>query len=448
MADTSLLRHCPLVTTAAALRTSDLDLFDHIEQVCDRLDAVDEQIQAILPEADRRARLREDAAILLRTHPDPENRPPLFGVPVGVKDIFRVKGFPTQAGSQLPAELFEGEEAACVQLLRNAGALFLGKTVTTEFAYFEPGPTRNPHNPNHTPGGSSSGSAAAVAAGLCPLALGTQTIGSIIRPAAFCGVVGFKPSYGRIDPSGVIFIAPSLDHVGMFTQDVAGMRLIASLVCRDWRETNRSSSRIQEWGEDNVERLPTLGIPEGDYLRQASPEGLQQYEEQVSRLEHAGYTVKRVATLERISDLIWHHRALMAGEMAQVHRDWFARYEPLYRPRTAEMIRMGQQVTSDTLETARKLQIQLRTELDTQMQATGIDLWISPSAIGTAPKGLDSTGDPVMSFPWTFAGLPTVSLPTSTHEDSLPVGIQVIGRYMADELLLAWANAIADTLSK
>ena len=154
-------------------------------------------------------------------------------MPVGVKDIFHAAGFETRAGSQLPPELLTGPEADAVGRLRAAGCLILGKTVTTEFAYYEPEPTRNPHNLAHTPGGSSSGSAAAVAAGLAPLALGTQTIGSVIRPAAFCGIVGFKPSYGRISPEGLIFFSPSLDHVGLFTQDVAGMSLAAAVLCEN-----------------------------------------------------------------------------------------------------------------------------------------------------------------------------------------------------------------------
>jgi len=154
---------------------------------------------------------------------------------VGIKDIFHVDGFVTRAGTRVPPERFAGPEAASVALLREAGALIAGKTVTTEFAYFEPGPTRNPHNPAHTPGGSSSGSAAAVAAGLCQLALGTQTIGSVIRPAAFCGVVGFKPSFGRIPTSGLVYFSRTIDHVGLFTQDLDGMELAASVLCRDWQ---------------------------------------------------------------------------------------------------------------------------------------------------------------------------------------------------------------------
>src|SRR5262249_2824459 len=161
--------------------------------------------------------------------------PSLYGVLIGVKDIFRATGFPTRAGSRLPPELLAGDEASCVTLLKSRGALILGKTVTAEFAYIDPGPTRNPYNLDHTPGGSSSGSAAAVAAGYCSLALGTQTIGSVIRPASYCGIVGFKPSYDRIPTDGVIHVSKALDHVGLLMQDVPGMALAASILCREWR---------------------------------------------------------------------------------------------------------------------------------------------------------------------------------------------------------------------
>jgi Asp-tRNA(Asn)/Glu-tRNA(Gln) amidotransferase A subunit family amidase len=429
-----VLQSAPLSTTAAALRSGGLDLLAYIEQVCDRIKRIDVHIESFLSESDRFSRLKMEAKALEDRFPHPASRPLLYGVLVGVKDIFRVDGFATRAGSQLPPELFAGDEAACVRKLKAAGALVLGKTVTTVFAYFEPGPTRNPHNLKHTPGGSSSGSAAAVAAGLCPLALGTQTIGSIIRPAAFCGVVGFKPSYGRIDPTGVIFIAPSLDHVGLFTQDVEGMILAASVLCKDWQDAK-------------AERLPVLGVPEGAYLQQTSAEGLQAFEEQLRLLERAGYTVRKVAALNNIAEIIQHHRALMAGEMAQIHREWFAEFESLYRPRTAEMNRMGQQVEAETLKKAHEIQMNLRAELEALMAETGIDLWVSPAALGPAPDGIESTGDPAMSFPWTFAGLPTVSLPAGYSASSLPLGMQCVGAFGSDEQLLAWAKNLADSLA-
>ncbi|HVZ20435.1 MAG TPA: amidase, partial [Vicinamibacterales bacterium] len=198
-----------------------MDLQGRIDRIEALVEAREPEIQALLPEEGRFDRLRRDARALADRYPDAAARPPLFGLFFGVKDIFHVDGWPTRAGSRLPPEILHGPQATSVSRLLAAGALMLGKTVTTEFAYFTPGPTRNPHNVEHTPGGSSSGSAAAVAAGFCDLALGTQTIGSIIRPAAFCGIVGFKPTFGRIPADGLVACAPSLDHVGALTRDVA-----------------------------------------------------------------------------------------------------------------------------------------------------------------------------------------------------------------------------------
>jgi Asp-tRNA(Asn)/Glu-tRNA(Gln) amidotransferase A subunit family amidase len=189
-----------------------------------------------------------------------------------------------------------------------------------------------------------------------------------------------------------------------------------------------------------------LGVPEGAYLQQASPEGLQAFEEQLRRLERAGYTVRKVAALDNISEIIQHHRALMAGEMAQIHREWFAQYESLYRPRTAEMISMGQQVDDEALKAARQMQKSLRAELETTMTSAGIEVWLSPAALGPAPEGIASTGDPAMSFPWTFAGLPTVSLPAGYSGSGLPLGMQCVGKFEGDEQLLAWAKNLADSL--
>src|SRR5687768_9417567 len=177
-----------------ALKSGELLLLDYLAQLEARAAETDPAIEAMMPEPGRFERLQREAEALLARYPNPAERPALFGVPVGVKDILHVDGLVTRAGSKLPPEELQGPESAVVSALKQAGALILGKTVSTEFAYFGPGPTRNPHNPAHTPGGSSSGSAAAVGAGLAPLALGTQTIGSIIRPAAYCGVVGYKPS--------------------------------------------------------------------------------------------------------------------------------------------------------------------------------------------------------------------------------------------------------------
>ncbi len=434
-----LIHPAPLAKTAAALRSGELELTTYIDEICDRIDAVEPQVQALLPEPDRRARLRTEAAALQARFPDPGRRPPLFGVLVGVKDIFRVDGFPTRAGSKFPPEVLAGSETVCVTTLRQAGALILGKTVTTEFAYFEPGPTRNPHNLGHTPGGSSSGSAAAVATGLCPLATGTQTIGSVIRPAAFCGIVGFKPSYGRIPLDGLIIFSESADHIGLFTQDVVGMELTASVVCLNWQPVSTSNQSG---------RRPVLGVPEGPYLAQASPEALSAFEAQLAQLERAGYTVRTVGMFEDIELINRRHRRMIAAEMAQVHAEWFRQYESLYRPRTAEIIRDGQTVNAGELAAARAGRGVLRDELHARMEQAGIDLWVSPAAPGPAPEGIHATGDPAMNLPWTYAGLPSVTVPAGRAENGLPLGLQCVASFMADERLLAWAAPLADMLAE
>ncbi|MCE2490238.1 MAG: amidase [Anaerolineae bacterium] len=421
----------PLAQSAMRLRQDKIDLAAFTGKILNRLDALEPQLQAFLPEAGRSERFKRAAEALLVRWPRPNTRPPLFGIPLGVKDIYRVDGLPTCAGSELPAALFDSAQANCVTRLQQAGALVAGKTVTTEFACFEPGPTRNPQNPAHTPGGSSSGSAAAVAAGVCALALGSQTIGSVIRPAAYCGVVGFKPGFGRIDAEGVIYVARSLDHVGMFTQDVAGMRLAASLLCRDWREVG-SASR------------PRLGALAGPMLELLDDEGRAGYETQLEQLQRAGYAVQRVSLFEDFGPMEDLHRALMAYEMAREHRLWFEKHESLYRTCTADLIRTGQQVDSETAKRARSSQLRTRQQLHDRMDSAGIDLWLSPPATGPAPAGIDHTGNPAMNLPWTHAGLPALSLPAARASNGLPLGLQVCSRHGADEFLLLQAEGLAE----
>jgi Asp-tRNA(Asn)/Glu-tRNA(Gln) amidotransferase A subunit family amidase len=433
-----VIHPAPLAETAAALRTGQLDLLAYINELCDRIDAAEPQIQALLPEADRRARLLAEAQALQARFPDPVNRPLLFGIPVGIKDIFYVDGFPTRAGSQLPPELFVGPEGDCVRTLHTAGALILGKTVTTEFAYFEPGPTHNPHNLDYSPGGSSSGSAAAVAAGFCPLAIGTQTIGSTTRPAAFCGIVGFKSSYGRISMNGGILCSETFDHVGIFTQDVAGMELAASLLCQNWQKVETAMSEV----------LPVLGVPDGPYLAQASPEGLAALEKQLVLLEKAGYTVRRVRAMQDIEAINRRHSRLVFAEMAQVHSEWFAQYESLYRPRTHAAIREGQEVGAEELAILRASPAKLRAELEGLMTQAGIDVWVCPSAPGPAPQGISSTGSPLMNLPWTHAGMPAISIPARRAANSLPLGLQCIGAFMEDERLIRWVAPLAEIVAE
>lgn len=400
-----------------------------------RFDKVEPYTKAFLPEEDRFQRLNIDAFALELKYREAKNLPPLYGLPVAVKDIFHVKGFPTLAGSQLPSKALFGSEARSVSLLREAGALILGKTVTTEFAYFAPGPTRNPHSPLHTPGGSSSGSAAAVGADLAPLALGTQTIGSVIRPASFCGVVGFKPSFGRISTEGVIPLAPSLDHVGTFTHDVEMARQAAEVLIEDWSKPSLAESK------------PVLAIPSGVYLRYADAEMLRRFEQALKHLQQAGYWVKRLDPMPDFEAIVERHNLILAAEAAQVHKRWFAKYSDRYHEKTAALIKRGQGIGKEALELAQKEARQFRLRLRTLMDIHGIDLWIAPGAPGAAPKGLDSTGDPVMNLPWTQAGLPCLGLPMGMNEEQLPLGLQIVADFGQDENLLAWGAGIEEVLA-
>ncbi len=416
----------------AAVRSGEVDLIELVESICDRIDAEDPLIQALLPEPARRQRLTDEAEGLLARFPDPARRPPLFGMVVGVKDFFRVDGFPTRAGSKLPASLFDGPESAVVTLLKQNGALIAGKAVTTEFAYFQPGPTRNPHNLEHTPGGSSSGSAAGVAAGFYPLALGTQTIGSVIRPAAFCGIIGYKPSYDRIPTADMLFFSPSVDHVGLFTQDVATMRLACSAVCDGW-----DSGMGAPAGS-----VPVLAVPDGPYLDEAEEIGRQHFEETLERLAGEGFRIDRVPFFPNFSELNRRHRRLNAVEVAQIHRDWYREHSDLYSVHMHEIMRTGSTVSDVERDDIRADQLRLRHSMEETLLSAGADLWIAPAATGPAPHGIHATGNPIMNLPWTNAGVPALAVPAGETDDGLPMGVQFCAPFGADEELLAWGEAI------
>lgn len=408
------------------MRSGQLLLPDFLSQVEARFLEREPAVLALIPEEDRFTRLHEDADTLVLAYPDLIKRPVFFGALVGVKDIFQVEGFLTQAGSRLPANLLQGAEAASVTRLKEVGALIFGKTVTTEFAYFFPGPTRNPHNPEHTPGGSSSGSAAAVAAGFCHLALGTQTIGSIIRPAAFCGIVGFKPTYDRISRAGVIPLSPSLDHIGFFTPDVETAQHAASVLIGDWKP-------------ETTDRKPTLGIPEGPYLASASDYALACFNAICDSLTQAGYELRRVPVMDDFQEIRNRHDVIMSAEAAEVHADWFTKHQDLYSPKFTDLIKRGQAVTSPQLKDAFAARDAFRDQMTQIMNDNNIDLWICPPTVGPAPKGLDSTGDPVMCLPWTQIGFPAMNLPAGKNDEGLPMGFQIVGKWNSDEEVLRWA---------
>ncbi|WP_104103852.1 amidase [Arthrobacter sp. 08Y14] len=388
----------------------------------------DRLIHAFVPEADRSEKLKNFM--------EPAQEPSaLLGAPVGVKDIIRVDGFETRAGSGFPPEALAGPQASLVGRLQKAGAIVVGKTVTAEFAISEPGPTLNPRDRTRTPGGSSSGSAAAVAAGMVPIAVGTQTVGSIIRPAAFCGVVGFRPTWGAIPTDGVIPNAPSLDTVGLFASDLDSIQVTAGILC-GWTGESRPAPA----------GLPVLGIPTSDYLRSTSPPGLRAFEHHMNLLRDAGYEIRERSLTPDIAALHRNLAIFQRYELAQVHASWWMKYSALYRPRTAAAIQDGQRITSDQYRAATSWRATFRDRLADTMSATGIDIWVTPSAAGLPPLGLSSTGDAVMSAPFSFAGLPAVSLPAPNPQGGMCFGLQCVAAAHQDRELLTYARRIAAAL--
>ncbi len=430
-----LIAPISLRSQLAALRTGERALSDAIEQALRRIDDVNPLVRAMLPDIRQRERLAAEARSLDERWPSPERRPPLYGALVAVKDIFNVDRMPTRAGSAVPPESFSGREADVVARLRDAGALVLGKAVTTEFAYFASGATANPHNREHTPGGSSSGSAAAVAAGIAPLALGSQTVGSVIRPASFCGVVGFKPSYDRIPTGGTLYYSPSVDTIGYFASSVDDVLLVAPSLLLGWRE-----------GEDAEVQPPRIGIPTGAFLDQAGTEMRVALDQAAEQLREAGISVESAMTLHDIAEINARHRNLTTYEFSEVHRERYARYGAMFRPESAQLYESGLAIAAQDAEAGRASRIALRQRLHERMDRSGIDMWLAPSAAGPAPASLRTTGDPAMNLPWTHAGVPVISLPFG-DVDGLPLGLSLVGRFGHDETLLGQAAMVEAALT-
>ncbi|MDA0350876.1 MAG: amidase [Chloroflexi bacterium] len=435
----SLVEPAPLAAHVTAIRGGERSLREVVGEVCDRLEAIDLLVRAVVPEPGRRERLLREAGDLEARYPDPESRPPLYGALLGVKDIIAVDGMPTRGGSALPPEVLAMAEATAVRRMRDAGALVLGKTVTTEFAAREPGATTNPRDRAHTPGGSSSGSAAGIAAGLFHVSFGTQTVGSVIRPAAFCGVVGFKPSHERIPRDGVLTYSESVDHVGLFSADAAGMRIAAGAVLSAWNAAPDAAGA--------GERMPVIGVAEGAYLEQADEEARAALDGALARLEAAGARVVRLRVLDDIKAINARHEALVAAEFAGAHHDRFEAWGQLYRPFSANHVEEGRAVPAAAVAEGRASRFELRERLDGLFAEYGLDLLASVPAVGTAPHGLAWTGDASMNLPWTHSGLPVVMLPAGSGSDGLPLGVQLATPFGQDEALLGWAARLEATIA-
>ncbi|MBX3500984.1 MAG: amidase [Alphaproteobacteria bacterium] len=370
---------------------------------------------------------------------------PLHGVPVGVKDIFDTLDMPTEFGSQLWAGRTPRRDSAAVARLRAAGAVILGKTVTTEYAYAQPGKTRNPHDADRTPGGSSSGSAAAVAAGMVPGAIGSQTGGSVIRPAAFCGVVGFKPTHGMIPRSGALLLSRTLDHVGVFARSVADAALLAeAMVGFDEEDADTRPRARPPLASVAIEKPPLA--PRFAFVRTAAwnlaePVTAEAFAELVDVLGEAAVEVELGSRFAGTQDL---HRAIMEVEMAyNLHRD-HEKGATLLSERLRAQIERGRGRLAVDYAAAIAAIEPLNEALEDVFNE--YDAILTPAAPGPAPKGLGSTGDPAFCVTWTYLGVPAVTLPLLRTTDGMPLGVQLVGRRGGDARLLRTANWLVQTL--
>ena len=359
---------------------------------------------------------------------------PLKDLLFGVKDIINVDGYPTRCGSLLPSELFNGSQASCVSTLLNAGAIFAGKTVTAEFAVSDPGETRNPRNLFHTPGGSSSGSGASVAAGFCDIAIGTQTSGSVIRPAGYCGVVGYKPSFGRISRDGVLLFSNSMDHVGVCTRDLDVLEKVLPLLVDGWR-----------FQKPKVNKNTSIGIPKGSYIYLSKPNVLKQFFNTIQLLEEK-FDIKNLELVRDIESYNSKIDKITFAELYKVHSVWFEKYKELYGPKVRETIEAGKKISSEDFTSLTNRSRKDRKLLQMLMIEKGIDIWIAPVAPDVAPFGIDSTGDFRMNSIWSYTGLPVITIPTGINENNLPYSIQIVGRFGEDEKLLKISKIIEEIL--
>ena len=363
----------------------------------------------------------------------------LHGIPVGLKDIIDTRDMPTERGTPIFAGRQPDADARVVELLREAGAVIMGKTVTTELAFVHANQTRNPHNTNHSPGGSSSGSAAAVAAAHVPLAIGTQTNGSVIRPASFCGIFGFKPTRGLIPRTGVLQTSVSLDQLGTFGRSLADAALLADVISaydqRDPESFVHARPKMAEGAMTDAPVEPDLvwfDLPFNDRLSEAAHDGL------ADIMEILGARLKRMPAADTLSQLVAVQARIHEYEICQHLAETFDVHWDALSDTLKPVLTRGRRISRVEYEDA--LAVKASAEAFFEDFFTEFDAIVAPSAAGEAPIFGQGTGDPIFCTLWTLAGLPSVSLPLLVGETGLPIGVQVIGPTGKDDRLLRTAH--------
>ena len=371
----------------------------------------------------------------------------LHGIPLGVKDIFYTAGMKTTACSAIYSDFVPAYDATSVAKFKKAGALVLGKTVTTEFAAGDPSPTRNPWNPAHTPGGSSSGSGAAVAARMCPGATGSQTVGSILRPAAYNGVVGLKATYGRISRYGVIPLSWSLDHVGIIVRSVEDAALMLQVMAgHDSQDPSSSNRAVPDYlgALDRLDTAPRIGLVRGFFFDHADEETRRHTEEVAQRLAQAGAQIEEVALPESFAHIRMAYSIIMRVESAAFHDELFRSRREEYGPKIRSTIEAGMLIPAVEYMQAQRWRRRFRLDMEKVIQP--LNALLTPATPTPAPRDLTTTGDPSFQGPWTASGLPAISIPSGLSQDGLPLGIQLVGAPFEEGHLLVVARWCEQTL--
>jgi len=429
----------------AALSAGELTALNLVNSCLERIDKLDDRIQAWAI-IDREGAL-ESAHNLDLELKEGKRRSPLHGIPVGVKDIFYTAGLRTESGSKICSGFVPSFDATAVKRIKEAGAVILGKTHTTEFALFDPAPTRNPWNTAHTPGGSSSGSAAAVAAGMCLAALGSQTLGSVLRPAAYNGIIGFKPNYGRISTHGVVPLSWTFDHVGIFNRRVEDSALLFQVMAGyDSQDLHSLDKAIPDClSQLTATRPPSLGLVRQYFYDQADEDMCTHTDKCADLFRQAGAKVEEVVLPDSFTEIFANGLVIMKVEAAVSHMDMFAKHKEQFSPKIKEFIEEG--LSFEATEYARALQKRKQQMADMEPLYYECDAFITPGAPGAPPKGLENTGSPIMQGPWTILGVPTINLPGGLDKKGLPLGIQLAGPPLAEAFLLSTAWWCEDMLN-
>jgi aspartyl-tRNA(Asn)/glutamyl-tRNA(Gln) amidotransferase subunit A len=432
----------PLTIHAAAeaLRTGALTPVDLFDQCLARIDRYESRVRAWVV-VDRDG-AREQAVRLTDELKRGQDRGPLHGIPVGVKDIIDVFDLPTGCGSKLWANSIARRDATVVERLRQAGAVILGKTVTTAYAFLDPPVTRNPWDPARTPGGSSSGSAAAVACGTCLGALGSQTGGSTTRPAAFCGVASCKPSWGRVSVAGVLPLAPSLDHVGVMANGVHDLAaLLQAVAGPDLHDPAASRRTVPDLRAARPPEPLRVGRLRGPFEQRAEPAMRSLLDKVCEQLAESGAAVRDVAAPAAFAEVLPRHRTLMAAGAAAYHGPRLRRHPDDYPPKIRELVEEG--LSAPAAEVIRSLELRSALLAAFEPLFGEWDVLLTPAAVGPAPDRC-TTGDAAFNAPWSFLGLPTVGLPAGWSSEELPMAVQLVGPAFGEAGLLAaaaWCEA-------